>query len=126
MPEARPEALPGATQRIKTGWGKVYVNINVGPEGEPFEVFVYTGASGGLYNSNAEAIGKLVSNALRCGCDPWTIVEDLEGIRSGRTQTDNGDDVHSIPDAVGLALRRHLEGRHGRPVRNGGVETDAP
>jgi ribonucleoside-diphosphate reductase alpha chain len=119
-PRERPRALPGSTQRISTGWGKVYVNINVDGDGEPFEAFVMAGRSGGLYNAHAEALGKLVSSALRSGCDPARIADDLTGIRSGKAGHDNGDTVHSIPDAVGLALRRHLEGRHGEGVREGG------
>jgi ribonucleoside-diphosphate reductase alpha chain len=109
MPESRrPKALPGVTQRISTGWGNVYVTVNEAAEGEPFEVFVTTGRSGGSLNTQAEAIGKLASCALRAGCDPSDVAASLEGIRSARVAADNGDTVHSIPDAVGLALRRHL------------------
>jgi len=113
----RPDALESTTQRIETGRKKVYVTINHGPDGGPFEVFVNTGQSGGLTNSWCEALGKAVSNALRSGADPGEMADDLIGIRSGRVREDNDDAVTSIPDAVGVALRRHMEGRIGEPVK---------
>lgn len=111
--EERPEALVGSTYRINTGYGKLYVNINEDSTGQPFEVLVYIGQSGGIMNSMAEAIGKLASNALRSGADPEEVANDLIGIRSPKMQIDNGDEIQSIPDAVGVAMKRHIEGTNG-------------
>ncbi|PSP77510.1 ribonucleoside-diphosphate reductase, partial [Halobacteriales archaeon QS_4_69_225] len=45
----RPDVLRGVTQRIDTGYGKLYVNINEDPEtGRPFELFANIGNSGGF------------------------------------------------------------------------------
>lgn len=115
----RPDALAGPTQRVSTGWGDVYVTVNFDDDGEPFEVLVKTGKSGGLYHAQAEALGLTVSNALRMGSDARAIADDLVGIRSGRVANDAGDDVYSIPDAVGVALLRAVEGRMGEPVKDG-------
>lgn len=112
--QERPKVLAGATQRISTGYGKVYVSINV-DDGEPFEVFLTTGESGGYTNAWAEALAKTISNALRSGTDPEVIADDLMGIRTDKKEIDNGDLVHSIPDAVGVALMRHVEGKEGGP-----------
>jgi len=96
----------------------VYVTVNMDEGGEePFEVFVTIGQSGGLFNAQAEALGKTVSNALRSGADARVIAEDLAGIRSDRVQEDNGDLVRSIPDAVGVAMLRVLDDKLGEPVR---------
>jgi ribonucleoside-diphosphate reductase alpha chain len=121
----RDHDLPSATQRIDSGWGKLYVSISYDDEG-PFEVFVTSGPSGSIYNSQAEAIGKLASTALRMAEDRQECAEELAanlmGIRSDRLNYDNGDEVYSIPDAVGLALHRFNTGRMGEGVRNGEEE----
>lgn len=121
----RPDELPGTTQRIATGWGSVYVTVNVDGDG-PFEVFVTTGQSGGLYNAQAEALGKTISNALRSGADAATVADDLQGISSGKVEDDNGDTILSIPDAVGVAIQRHLEDRLGESVREEAPEGVKP
>lgn len=117
MKRERPGALPGTTQEISTGWGPVYVTVNRGTDGRPFEVFVTVGKSGGLFNAEAEALGKTISNALRSGADPRDVAEDLAGIRADRPEPDNGDMIHSIPDAIGVALLRAIEDREGQAVR---------
>lgn len=117
----RPDALRDVTQRLSTGWGKLYVIITEGEDGAPFEVFVNTGASGDLYNAQAEAIGKTVSTALRMADDRHAAAEELAeqliGIRTSRAEDDNGDVIYSIPDAIGIALRRHVQDRIEQPVR---------
>lgn len=113
----RPSVLSGPSQRVRTGWGPVYVRVNLDDDGEPFEVFVTIGQSGGLYNAQAEALGKTISNALRSGADAETLAEDLAGIRSSKMQADNGDMIRSIPDAVGVAMLRVVRGRLGEPIR---------
>jgi ribonucleoside-diphosphate reductase alpha chain len=106
----RPDTLHGVSQRIKTGYGKLYVTINEDPEtGEPFEVFANIGHSGGFTNSFTEALGKVVSSALRAGVDPDEIADELEGTRSPKVAWDKGEQIQSIPDAIGTALRRYLE-----------------
>lgn len=116
----RPDSLDSVTQRVETGRKKVYVTINHDGDGRPFEVFINTGQSGGLTNSWCEALGKAVSNGLRSGADAAEIADDLIGIRSGKVMEDNGDMVTSIPDAVGVALKRFLRGRVGEPVKDEG------
>lgn len=117
----RPDALFDITQRIDTGWGKLYVIITEDGDGAPFEVFVKTGASGDLYNTQAEAYGKLASAALRMSDDregaAEVLADNLIGIRTDRVADDNGDIIYSIPDAIGIALRRHVRGQIEQPVR---------
>jgi ribonucleoside-diphosphate reductase alpha chain len=107
----RPDVLRGVTQRIDTGYGKLYVNINEDPEaGRPFELFANIGNSGGFTASFTEALAKTISTALRSGVDPEEIAEELQGIRSPKVAWDKGEQINSIPDAVGTAMRRYLDG----------------
>jgi len=125
----RPKTLPTTTQRIDTGWGRIYVEVSE-HEGEPFDVFVTTGASGDLYNSQAEALGMLCSAAIRMADDRGEAAEvvanALVGIRSPQVAEDNGDRIHSIPDAVGVALRRHVRGEICEPVKDEGEADGEP
>nr|WP_136689004.1 LAGLIDADG family homing endonuclease [Halorhabdus amylolytica] len=106
----RPDQLHGVTQRIETGYGKLYVTINEDPKtGEPFELFANTGHSGGFTNSFTDALAKTISVALRSGVDPDEIVDKLQGIRSPKVAWDKGEQINSIPDAFGTALRRYLD-----------------
>jgi len=107
----RPDVLRGVTQRIDTGYGKLYVNINEDPEADrPFELFANIGNSGGFTASFTEALAKTISTALRAGVDPWEIADELQGIRSPKVAWDKGEQIQSIPDAIGTAMRRYLEG----------------
>jgi ribonucleoside-diphosphate reductase alpha chain len=113
----RPDVLHGVTQRIDTGYGKMYVNINEDEEGNPFELFATIGNSGGFTNSFTEALAKVISYALRSGVDPREIADDLQGIRSPKVAWDKGEQINSIPDAIGTAMRRYLDGE---------IDTDYP
>ena len=106
----RPDVLHGVTQRIDTGYGKLYVNINEDDAGRPFELFANIGNSGGFTASFTEALAKTVSTALRSGVDPREIASELQGIRSPKVAWDKGEQINSIPDAVGTAMRRYLDG----------------
>jgi len=108
---SRPDVLHGVTQRIDTGYGKLYVNINEDPEAQrPFELFANIGNSGGFTASFTEALAKTISTALRSGVDPEEIAGELQGIRSPKVAWDKGEQIQSIPDAIGTALRRYLDG----------------
>ena len=106
----RPDVLYGVTQRIDTGYGKLYVNINEDEQGRPFELFANIGNSGGFTASFTESLAKTVSTALRAGVDPDEIASELQGIRSPKVAWDKGEQINSIPDAIGTAMRRYLDG----------------
>jgi len=105
----RPDSLSGVTQRVETGYGKLYVTINEDEHGRPFELFANIGHSGGYTNSFTEALAKVISTALRSGVDPEEIVDELHGTRSPKVAWDKGEQIQSIPDAIGTALRRYLD-----------------
>ena len=114
--QPRPATLHGVSQRVSTGYGKLYVTINEDPEtGQPFEVFANIGHSGGYTNSFTEALGKVISTALRAGVDPEEIVDELRGTRSPKVAWDKGEQINSIPDAIGTALSRYIEDEIDKP-----------
>ncbi len=106
----RPETLVGLTTRINTGYGKVYITLNEDGDGELFEVWCRIGQSGGLTNSWTEALGKTVSAAIRSGVKIDEMINALKGTRSPKVDWDNGETIHSIPDAIGTALDRYQSG----------------
>ncbi|MBW2539171.1 MAG: vitamin B12-dependent ribonucleotide reductase, partial [Deltaproteobacteria bacterium] len=75
----RPETLEGFTTKIVTGLGRLYVTVTE-CEGNPFEVFATIGKSGKSTTAKTEAIGRLISLALRSGVKVGNIVEQLKGI----------------------------------------------
>jgi ribonucleoside-diphosphate reductase alpha chain len=108
--------LHGVTQRIDTGYGKLYVTINEDAERErPFELFATIGNSGGFTASFTEALAKTISTALRSGVDPHEIAGELRGIRSPKVAWDKGEQINSIPDAIGTALQRYLDDEIDKP-----------
>jgi ribonucleoside-diphosphate reductase alpha chain len=110
LTRARPKTLHSATTKISTGYGEIFINITYDDNGDPFETFINTGKSGGLFASDSEAIGKVVSIALRSGVPPEEIIDVLENIRAPKRAWDEGDQIESIPDAVATALKRFQRG----------------
>jgi len=106
-PRARPLVTQGATHRMMTGCGYLYVTINEDNK-QLFELFARMGKAGGCAASQTEAIGRLISLALRCGIDPTSIVDQLKGIRCPERVLAK-DKIYSCPDAIGKALQAHLE-----------------
>jgi ribonucleoside-diphosphate reductase alpha chain len=108
-PRPRPDTLIGVTKEMKTSCGKLYVTINRDDKGI-FEVFNQMGKAGGCAASQSEAIGRLVSLALRSGVQPETIIKQLKGISCHLpTWGGNGGKILSCADAVSKAIEWYLE-----------------
>ncbi len=101
----RPETLEGFTTRIKTGLGQLYLTVTE-YEGQPFEVFATIGKSGRSTTAKTEAIGRLVSLALRSGVTADKVVEQLKGIGGEHPIFQEGGLVLSIPDAIARVLEK--------------------
>ena len=106
VPRDRPSQVHGITDKVRTGHGNMYITINFS-DGSPFEVFSNLGKAGGCDSAQLEAISRLISLALRSGIDPDQVVDQLKGITCC-PQWDGGTLVRSAPDAVALALGRHV------------------
>ena len=110
---SRPELLRGATRRISTPLGDLYVTITEDDKGQPFEVFMSLGKAGGALMADVEAIGRLISLALRSGIPLKAIHRQLRGISSDRAIGLGPNKVMSVPDAVGIALEKYAADKQG-------------
>ena len=96
----RPETLDGFTTKMMTGMGNLYVTVTE-YEGAPFEVFATIGKSGKSTTAKTEAIGRLVSLALRSGVNVEKIIGQLKGICGEHPVFQKNGLILSIPDAIG-------------------------
>ena len=106
----RPDVTYGFTQKINTGLGVLYLTVNE-VDGRPFEVFATIGKSGRSITAKAEAIGRLVSLALRSGIDVVDVVSQIKGIGGEHPVFQKKGLLLSIPDAIAWVLeRRYIKG----------------
>ncbi len=128
---SRPEKLRGTTIRKETPLGVMFVSINEDEKGQPFEVFINLGKAGGSAMADAEAMGRLISLALRSGIPLTEVHRQLRGISSDRMVGLGPNKVMSVPDAIGLALEEWMRDKQGvqqeliadRPM-SGGLDAD--
>jgi ribonucleoside-diphosphate reductase alpha chain len=117
--QKRPAVLEGFTEKIRTGYGNLYVTVNL-KNGKPFEVFAHIGKSGYTTMADTEAICRLISLALRSNISVDQIIKQLRGIGGSAQVYSEGARVQSIPDAIAQILNR----RFGKEEA-GLVQTDA-
>ncbi len=110
----RPRQLHGATYEIATPLGKAYVTVNRNGDDQPFEVFCNVGKAGSDTAAVSEAIGRLISLALRLP-SPLTpterleqVVSQLAGIGGGRPMGFGLQRVRSLPDGIAQVLAEDL------------------
>lgn len=131
----RPAALRGYTMKMNSPLGDLYVTINEDQGGRPFEVFCTLGKAGGAAMADAEAIGRLMSLALRSGISISQLRDQLRGISCDRAVGLGPNKVLSAPDAIGQAIERYLEEKEGvqealplgvpQPAARGGAQPQA-
>jgi ribonucleoside-diphosphate reductase alpha chain len=113
--KGRPDLIYGFTQKVQTGLGAMYLTVNE-VDGRPFEVFATIGRSGRSITAKAEAIGRLVSLALRSGIHVRDVVAQIKGIGGEHPVFRQKGMLLSIPDAIAWVLEnRYLKGEE--PVR---------
>jgi len=118
--EKRPAVLSGFTEKITTGYGNLYVTVNI-KDGRPFEVFAHIGKSGYTTMADTEAICRLISLSLRSGIAAGQVIKQLRGIGGSSQVYSSGARVFSIPDAIAQILNRHF----GSPADTGQSGTTA-
>ncbi len=110
---ARPDILRSTAIRKETPLGTMFVHITEDDKGQPFEVFINLGKAGGSAMADAEAMGRLVSLALRSGIPIQQVHRQLRGISSDRAVGLGPNKVLSVPDAIGLALEDWMRSKQG-------------
>jgi len=123
-PRPRPNVTVGATRKIETAeCGDIYITVNEDEEGL-CEVFINMGRSGGCRSAQCEAIGVLISTALRAGVDPRSVSKRLKGIRCASPSWQPGGMILSCADAIGKAMEQYMESKNGEEFVKGG-KTDS-
>jgi ribonucleoside-diphosphate reductase alpha chain len=108
--QPRPKVLQGITVKARCGCGDIYLTINT-LEDSPFEVFVRTGHSGLCLFAQNEAIGRLISLALRCGVPAEEIVRQLKNIRCPKPLLTPEGAITSCADAIAKTIEAFLNGK---------------
>ncbi|MCG8469943.1 MAG: TSCPD domain-containing protein, partial [Gemmatimonadetes bacterium] len=109
----RPSMLRGHTRKMDSPLGSMFVTINEDEQGRPFEVFVALGKTGGSAMADAEAIGRLISLAVRSGISLRDVHKQLRGISSDRAVGLGPHKVLSGPDAIAQAIEKYLDDKEG-------------
>jgi len=121
-PKPRPMVTTGTTTKIGTGCGSLYVTINEDEEGQAFEVFMQMGKAGGCAASQLEAIGRLLSLALRSGIDVRPLIDQLRGIRCPSPSWEKGGRIFSCSDAIARVMEKRLASKKGEDKAGEGTE----
>ncbi len=109
----RPAMLTGRTAKMDCPLGDLYVTVNEDENGRPFEVFCTLGKAGGAAMADAEAIGRLISLALRSGIPITAVRDQLRGISCDRAVGFGLRKILSAPDAIGQAIECYLQEKEG-------------
>lgn len=102
-PRTRPSRLFGFADRIETGDGRMHLQVGYDDLGIR-EVIATIGKGGGVLNGLVEALGRVISLALKYRVPVREIAGQLSGIRSANTYGFGPKQVLSIPDAIGKTL----------------------
>jgi ribonucleoside-diphosphate reductase alpha chain len=110
---SRPDVLKSSTRRVESPLGSLYVTISEDEKGQPFEILMSLGKAGGALMADVEAIGRLISLALRSGIPLQQIYRQLRGISSDRAVGLGPSKVLSVPDAIGIAIEKWMHDQQG-------------
>lgn len=124
IPRPRPSVTTGTTTKVTTGCGNLYVTINEDKQHLPFEVFMQMGKAGGCAMSQLEAIGRLLSLALRSGIEIHAIIEQLKGIRCPSPSWERGGRIFSCSDAIARVIEQQLVKTKKEKKKDQNKETD--
>jgi len=98
----------GATAKVRSTWGNIYVTLNWDEDGKPIEAFARLGKAGESIPSMLEGLMRLCSVALQGGVPIEEIIHQLRGIKDAERYVVNPEGIKSVPDAIGRALEMVL------------------
>ena len=102
----RPKTVSGKTTKCTSGCGSLFVTTNV-VDGKPYELFVHH--SDGGCQSNMEAIGRLISLALKEGIEVDEIVGQLSKIKCSNAIRSSKSEGDSCSQIIGKQLISSME-----------------
>lgn len=122
-PKTRGNRTTGATTRVHMDKHNMYITANKDTEGDLVEIFATIGESkepdpqhtSGVEDSWAEALGKIISLALRAGVKPSSIIRNLKNIPSDKPvfsvvgDNDSAELISSPPHAIGRIMEEELK-----------------
>ena len=107
-PRKRPFVMEGTTTKFKIGnCGNLYITVNKDEKGV-CEVFVNIGGEG--CPPLTEAVGRLISLALRSGIDVDAVLKQIREIRCIGCVSDEDTVVLSCPEAIARAVETQVKG----------------
>lgn len=96
------KAIDGRTVSVHTGCGTMFVTIN-GNKDSPDQILVHMGKAGVCGNAVMDALGRMITVALKAGAKLKDIIHELKGT----TCSQQNDESFSCPDAVARALEKN-------------------
>ena len=102
----RPRSLFGATYKVQSGCGKLYVTINE-QNGVPYEIFIQSGGTGGCEAGN-QALGRSISLSLRNGVNIRDIIKNLNKVKCPAALKVIKSEGKSCSDIVGKLLQEYM------------------
>jgi ribonucleoside-diphosphate reductase alpha chain len=103
---------------IRTGHGPVHIHIDYDEHG-PYRIFTTLSPVGAELSGLTSIVGILLSKYLEVGGDPARILKHLNAVKGDRPFGFGAQRVDSIPHAIAIALRTHLQ-------KTGKMEGGAP
>lgn len=115
-PRAVPRSgLPACRFEVDTPLGSLNLFVTE-QDGQPFEVFAIIGRAGSDTMAFTEAIGRILSIALRSGVPVEELARQLRGIGGARSYGFGPNRVRSVPDAIGKVLQEHYVEGYSSPA----------
>jgi ribonucleoside-diphosphate reductase alpha chain len=97
---------------IRTGHGGLHVHIDYDETG-PYRLFTSLSPLGTDISGLTSVVGIMISKYLETGGDPKRILKHLNSVKGDRPFGFGAQRVDSIPHAIAIALRTHLQ-KHGK------------
>jgi ribonucleoside-diphosphate reductase alpha chain len=93
---------------IRTGHGPLHIHIDYDPSG-PYRIFTNLPPLGTELSGLTSIVGILLSKYLEAGGDPTRLLKHLNSVKGDRPFGFGAQRVDSIPHAIAIALRSHLQ-----------------
>lgn len=109
--------------QIHTGYGPLHIHINYDESG-PKQVFCNLPPLGTELSGMAASIGILLSKYLEIGGDPRRLIKHLNSVKGDKPVGFGEKRIDSIPHAISVALKAHLDKHPVSEKPSTGVKVD--